>query len=127
MHKGACVALSIILALLLEACVRIYVPDVQQGNVVTQEMIDQLKAGMTRRQVQLVLGTPLVADPFHRERWDYYYSYRRGKRLQARRTLSLHFKDDVLVEIRSDVQRTPPDSETLESTAPPAVSSARSP
>ncbi len=126
MHKGGTVAFSIVLALLMQACVRIYVPDIQQGNVITQEMVNQIKPGMTRRQVQLVLGTPLIADPFHRERWDYYYSYRRGKELEAQRMLSLRFRDDVLVEVRSDVQVAPPKPEKLESTAPPPTLSAES-
>lgn len=85
------------------ACVRVYVPDVQQGNVITQEMVGQLKTGMTRRQVQFILGTPLITDPFHQDRWDYYYSYKRGKKYRAKRRLSLFFKGDELVEIRGNI------------------------
>lgn len=117
--RTARIAVILALALLVHACAWIYVPDVQQGNVVTQEMISQLKPGMTRRQVQLVLGTPLVADPFHQDRWDYYYSYRRGKELRAKRMVSLRFEGDLLAEITGDVQVTPDDSETLDSPAPP--------
>lgn len=48
--------------------------DVQQGNIVNQEMIDKLLPGMTKSQVQFVLGTPLVTDTFNQKRWDYFYS-----------------------------------------------------
>ncbi len=89
------------------ACVRVYVPDVQQGNVITQEMVDQLKVGMNRRQVQFILGTPLITDPFHQDRWDYYYSLKRGKKYRAKRTLSLFFKGDELTEIRGNVRVKP--------------------
>jgi outer membrane protein assembly factor BamE len=98
------------------ACVRVYVPDVQQGNVITQEMVDQLKTGMTRRQVQFVLGTPLITDPFHQDRWDYYYSYKRGNKYRAKRRLSLFFKGDELVEIRGNVR-----VKTDESNTPPST------
>ena len=94
----------LVAAVIANGCLRVYVPDVQQGNVITQEMLDQLKTGMTRRQVQFVLGTPLITDPFHQERWDYYYSYKRGKKYRAKRRLSLFFKGDELVEIRGDIK-----------------------
>ena len=51
-----------------------YRMEIQQGNYVTQEMVAQLKPGMTKDQVRFVLGTPLIVDPFHAERWDYVYS-----------------------------------------------------
>jgi outer membrane protein assembly factor BamE len=94
----------LVAAVVAASCIRVYVPDVQQGNVITQEMVDQLKTGMTRRQVQFVLGTPLITDPFHQNRWDYYYSYKRGKKYRAKRRLSLFFKGDELVEIRGNVR-----------------------
>ena len=94
--------LSVLLTLwLVTAC--IYRPEVQQGNVVTQEMIDQLNIGMSRRQVRFVLGTPLIKDPFHQDRWDYYYSHLSRNKGSERRILSIFFKDDALVEIRGDV------------------------
>jgi outer membrane protein assembly factor BamE len=93
--------LSVLLTLwLVTACKGIYRPEVQQGNVVTQAMIDQLKVGMSRRQVRFILGTPLIEDPFHQDRWDYYYSRLSRNRGLERRTLSVFFKDDALVEIR---------------------------
>ena len=100
------VALSIVATLMI-GCLRVYVPDVQQGNVITQEMVDQLKVGMNRRQVQFILGTPLITDPFHQDRWDYYYSLKRGKKYRAKRTLSLFFRGDELAEIRGNVRARP--------------------
>ena len=100
------IALSLVVAFAL-GCVRVYVPDVQQGNVITQGMVDQLKVGMNRRQVQFILGTPLIMDPFHQDRWDYYYSLKRGKKYRAKRTLSLFFKGDELTEIRGNVRVKP--------------------
>lgn len=69
---------------LLGACsykpsfIKEYKIDIQQGNVLTQEMVAQLKPGMTRDQVRFLLGTPLLADIFHEQRWDYVYQYRHG-------------------------------------------------
>lgn len=62
--------------------------DIRQGNLVTQEMAAQLKAGMTRDQVRFVLGTPMLSDVFHPDRWDYLYYFKPGNQpedLQQRR------------------------------------------
>jgi outer membrane protein assembly factor BamE len=56
-----------------------YKIDIQQGNVLTQEMVAQLKPGQTREQVRFILGTPLLADIFHQQRWDYVYRYHNGQ------------------------------------------------
>ena len=56
-----------------------YKIDVQQGNVLTQEMVAQLKPGQTRDQVRFILGTPLITDIFHQQRWDYVYRYHNGQ------------------------------------------------
>lgn len=78
--------------------------DIQQGNVVTQEMVDKLKPGMTRAQVRFVLGTPLITDAFHRDRWDYFYSFKVGAQGVAEtRRLTLTFQDDVLRTVQGDV------------------------
>lgn len=116
MASRRCFLIVLAVAVSASACVRVYVPDVQQGNVITQEMVDQLKTGMTRRQVQFVLGTPLITDPFHQDRWDYYYSYKRGNKYRAKRRLSLFFKGDELVEIRGNVR-----VKTEESNTPPST------
>lgn len=93
-------------ALLLSGCnlLKVYKLDIQQGNVVTQEMVDKLKPGMTRAQVRYVLGTPLVQDAFHQNRWDYFYSLKKGTDGVAEtRRLTLIFKDDVLQNVQGDV------------------------
>lgn len=98
--------LALCAALLLGACnwLSVYKLDIQQGNVVTQEMVDKLKPGMTRAQVRYVLGTPLIQDAFHQNRWDYFYSYKKGATgVPETRRLTLLFKDDVLHSIHGDV------------------------
>lgn len=71
-----------------------YRPDIQQGNFVSQEMLDQLKPGMTREQVLFVLGTPLLADVFHANRWDYPFYLARGNGELTTSRVTVYFKDD---------------------------------
>ena len=81
----------------------VYKIDIQQGNVVTQDMIDQLRPGMTRKQVRFIMGNPLLTDTFHANRWDYLYSIQPGggQRLQER--VSVNFGDnDQLVGLSGD-------------------------
>ena len=77
----------------------VYRIDVEQGNIVTQEMIDQLKAGMTRRQVRFVLGTPLLEDTFNDDRWDYRYSVRNGLDTLEENRITVFFEEDELVNV----------------------------
>jgi outer membrane protein assembly factor BamE len=76
-----------------------YRPDVQQGNFVSQEMVDQLKVGMTPAQVRFVLGTPLLTDPFHADRWDYPFRLKKddGEVISSR--VTVHFENDRLARI----------------------------
>jgi outer membrane protein assembly factor BamE len=77
--------------------------EIQQGNFVSQEMVSQLKPGMTREQVRFVLGTPLVADIFHADRWDYpYYRDVPGKPREQRK-FSVFFEDGKLARVTGDV------------------------
>lgn len=76
-----------------------YKIDIRQGNWVTPEMRAQLHTGLTRNQVKEVLGTPLVQDPFHATRWDYYYSFEHQGRLKDRKLLTVYFEGDTLVRI----------------------------
>lgn len=76
-----------------------YKMDVRQGNAVTPEMRARLKFGMTRNQVHVLLGTPLIRDPFHANRWDYYYSFSHQGKLEQQSRLTLYFANDVLVRI----------------------------
>ena len=80
-----------------------YRPDVQQGNVVTKEMVDQLAAGMTREQVRFMLRTPALVSVFHPYRWDYVYMLKRGKgsEVQSRR-LTVFFKDNRVEHFLAD-------------------------
>lgn len=73
-----------------------YKIDIQQGNVVTQSMVDQLELGMTRAQVQYIMGTPLLQDTFDRNRWDYVYSHQPGDKAREQRTVTLFFDNDRL-------------------------------
>ena len=76
-----------------------YKMDIRQGNAVTPEMRARLQFGMTRNQVHVLLGTPLIQDPFHANRWDYYYSFAHQGRLEEQSRLTLYFENNVLVRI----------------------------
>jgi outer membrane protein assembly factor BamE len=81
-----------------------YRMDIQQGNYVTQEMVSQLKPGMSRDQVRFALGTPLLTDIFHADRWDYvYYREPQGGGEREQRKLSVHFADGKLARLDGDV------------------------
>ncbi|MDG0991586.1 MAG: outer membrane protein assembly factor BamE [Luminiphilus sp.] len=73
--------------------------DVEQGNIVTTEMIEQLKPGMTRRQVRFVMGTPLIEDTFNTDRWDYRYFLRNGNKTLEESKLSVFFDGDNLINV----------------------------
>ena len=81
--------------------------DVQQGNVITQEMVDQLKPGMSKRQVKFTLGSPMIADTFHQDRWDYLYYMRPGKGDIEQHHVTVTFKDDALIAISGDFRPNP--------------------
>ena len=86
-----------------------YKIDIQQGNVITEEMVDKLRLGMTRSQVRFVLGSPLITDVFHNNRWDYVYSLAPSGRLSEKRRLSIFFDGDLLTHIEGDFKlATPP-------------------
>ena len=73
-----------------------YRPDIQQGNFVSQEMLDQLKAGQTRDQVRFLLGSPLLMDAFHADRWDYPFYLARGNGELTTSRVTVFFKNDVV-------------------------------
>ena len=86
----------------LAGCV--YRVDVQQGNLLDDTNVEGVKPGMTRSQVRFLLGTPVVADDFHRDRWDYVYYFRRGRsNREEKRWLIVTFSDDKVTDIRRDV------------------------
>ena len=82
-----------------------YKIDVQQGNVLSQDMVSQLKPGQTRDQVRFILGTPLITDIFHQQRWDYVYLYHNGKTgAVEQRKFAVYFdKDNLLERVTGDV------------------------
>jgi outer membrane protein assembly factor BamE len=85
--------------LLLSACSTDKIPgvyriDIQQGNDVTQDMVNKLEANMTKSQVAYIMGTPLIIDTFHPNRWDYLYSFHPGNGKREQRRLTLYFNDE---------------------------------
>ena len=98
--------LVVVAALALAACV--YRIDIQQGNLLEEDDINKVDVGMTRSQVQFVLGTPMVSDSFHRDRWDYAYYYRRGRSPDAdRRWVVVYFENDRVERIDRDLELQP--------------------
>jgi len=80
----------------------LYKIDVQQGNVVTEEMVEKLKPDMTKSQVRFVMGSPLVVDPFRNNRWDYVYIQRLKGDLEEQGRLTIYFTDDRLIRIEKE-------------------------
>jgi outer membrane protein assembly factor BamE len=78
-------------------------PEIQQGNYVSQDMISQVKPGMTREQVRFLLGTPLLTDIFHADRWDYVYWLEAENGTRQTRRVALFFSDNKLERIQGDV------------------------
>ena len=85
----------------------VYKISIPQGNIITQEMVDQLRPGMTKRQVIFVMGTPLVRDPYHQDRWDYVYNFQPGGGERGQERLSVLFENDQLVSLSGDFEPTP--------------------
>ena len=85
----------------------VYKMTVQQGNIVTEEMVDQLEYGMTKSQVRFLLGTPLLADMFHSDRWDYTYTIKRGHAPMQTQRMTLYFENDALMRIEGAMQPNP--------------------
>lgn len=93
---------ALVVALLATGCV--YRMDIQQGNLLDVEQVDQLEVGMTRSQVRFLLGTPMVIDSFNADRWDYVYSLRRGHSRQVtRRHLVVWFDGDTVTRIEEPI------------------------
>ena len=80
----------------------VYKMDINQGNYLSQDMVDKLKVGMTQAQVKQVLGTPLVASPFRADRWDYIYEYSQQGRVTEHRTFTVWFADSKLARWEGD-------------------------
>jgi len=101
--------LPLVACLALSSCfLKPHKLDVQQGNYLDEQMIAKLKPGMTRSQVRFLLGTPLIADPFHPERWDYLFLDRREGKLVRDRRLTVWFEGDKLARAVTDRPDAPP-------------------
>lgn len=97
----------IFLSMLLASCSSVtlltpYKMDINQGNFVTADMREKLKLGMSRQQVRYVLGTPMISDAFHGDRWDYAYRLEQGRKLVDQQDLAIYFEGDKLVRIDDD-------------------------
>ena len=79
--------------------------NIEQGNIVTPEMIEQLQPGMTRRQVRFVMGTPLIEDTFNTDRWDYRYFLRNGNKTLRKASCRYFLKATILLLIRTRKMR----------------------
>lgn len=96
----------VILAIGTSACV--YRIDIQQGNLLEESAIEQAEVGMTKNQIVFLLGTPMVTDSFHEDRWDYTYYLRRGRSREVeRRWLIVYFDGDIVSRIEKDVPLDP--------------------
>ncbi|MCE5180981.1 MAG: outer membrane protein assembly factor BamE [Betaproteobacteria bacterium] len=84
--------------------------DIQQGNVITQDMVAKLKPGMTKSQVRFIMGTPLITDSFHADRWDYVYRFNKAGKLTEERKMALFFEQDLLRRVQGDVVAATPES-----------------
>ena len=84
--------------LVLNGCIRSYRVEIQQGNVISAEQIEKIIPGTTRNEVRFILGTPLIEDPFHAERWDYFYSLDPAKgEVVTKYRLSVWFENDQVL------------------------------
>ncbi len=73
--------------------------DLQQGNTIKLEQVKQLEIGMSKEEVRKILGSPMLADPFHNQRWDYIYRFIPGRGFERKSRLTLFFSDDILQRI----------------------------
>ena len=103
----------------------VYRIDIPQGNIITQEMVDQLRPGLTKRQVNFIMGTPLIRDTFDQDRWDYVYSFQPGGGERAQERLTVYFANGELTHFTGDFQQTPENNQfpSQASGTPAAVTS----
>lgn len=106
MHKLRALILIAALLTVVSGCV--FRANISQGNLIEQDDIDQIDVGMTRKQIRFLLGTPMIDDPFHKDRWDYIYYLKIGRRdTVAKRWVSVMFADDKVSEVRKDLELDP--------------------
>ncbi|MCF7964041.1 MAG: outer membrane protein assembly factor BamE [Methylobacter tundripaludum] len=107
-RHSSCI-LAVAASLTLASCTTIltnlpgvYTIDVQQGNIVDQSMIDQLRPDMNKRQVLYIMGSPMLVDFFHQKRWDYLYSAQKGGGDREQKRISLFFDKEQLIGVQGD-------------------------
>jgi outer membrane protein assembly factor BamE len=88
----------------LAACGFVHKIDVQQGNYVTQDAVAKMKNGMTKAEVRAALGTPLLVDVFHANRWDYFFSNVKGGKAEERKRYTVLFENDKVVSFGGTAQ-----------------------
>ncbi len=100
--------IAIVLAATAVSSGCVYRQTISQGNLVEQEDLDQVEVGMTKNQVRFLLGTPMINDPFHENRWDYVYYLKVGRNDAGfKRWVSIIFTEDVVGEIRREQELDP--------------------
>ena len=113
------IIITLIASLWLTACSKFHLVhkiDVQQGNVITEDKVNLLEPGMTRRQVQFIMGSPMIADVFHQDRWDYIYVMWPGYGEPTGVRIALFFDDDLLTGTSGTIQ---PDEAGQDASAKP--------
>ena len=106
MRKSLISVLLCFSLLISSGCV--YRASISQGNLIKQEDLDQVKIGMTDNQVRFLLGTPMINDPFHTDRWDYVYFLKIGREDAGfKRWVSVFFEDGAVSEIRKEQELNP--------------------
>ncbi len=102
------IILTLLIAALTASAGCVYRANIAQGNLVKEEDLEQLELGMTRSQVRFLLGTPMIDDPFHHDRWDYVYFLKIGRKdATFKRWVTVVFENDRVSEIRRDQELDP--------------------
>lgn len=96
----------------------VYKMRVPQGNIVKQDMLDQLEVGMTKRQVRFIMGTPLVTDSFNDQRWDYIFLVQYGKQTLIEERIAVIFENDKMVAVEGQLKNKNTDKPTDEDSNP---------
>ncbi|MBT8084124.1 MAG: outer membrane protein assembly factor BamE [Woeseia sp.] len=106
MPQNIVAILTLLLTMILAGCV--YQAPLSQGNLLDDKDLEQIEIGMTRGQVRFLLGTPMIDDPFHKNRWDYVYYMRIGReQARAKRWVSVYFDGDTVSLIEKDRELNP--------------------
>ena len=107
--RKSLLSLSLLTSLTLVSCSTImnYIPgvytiDIQQGNIIDQSMVDQLRPGMNQRQVLYIMGSPMLNNVFHKNRWDYLYSNQPSGEERVQKQISLFFENDQIAGVQGD-------------------------